>query len=143
LSQKGKTDIVIGGLNGEQRFFLAFAQRWRKKQSEAALRRQIAADSHSPGEYRSDTVRNAEAWYKVYKIALSREWRFVAHHQVRRDLRKEPSRAFDLALFDLPQIHRRETTFGLGDEIDVLDGALHEGDRGHACCDTMAACKPW
>ena len=30
LSLKGKTDVVIGGLSGEQRFFLAFAQRWRK-----------------------------------------------------------------------------------------------------------------
>ena len=42
LSLKGKPDAVIGGLTGEQRFFLAFAQRWRKTQSEAALRRQIA-----------------------------------------------------------------------------------------------------
>src|ERR1039457_5349388 len=34
LSLKGKTDVVIRGLTGEQRFFLAFAQRWRKAQSE-------------------------------------------------------------------------------------------------------------
>jgi predicted metalloendopeptidase len=69
LSLKGKTDVVIAGLSGEQRFFLAFAQRWRKVQSEAALRRQIATDHHAPGEYRSDTVRNVEAWYKAYGIA--------------------------------------------------------------------------
>ena len=69
LSLKGKTDIVIGGLSGEQRFFLAFAQRWRKAQDEAALRRQVATDTHPPGEYRSDTVRNVEAWYKAYDIA--------------------------------------------------------------------------
>lgn len=69
LSLKGKTDVVIGGLSGEQRFFLAFAQRWRKKQSEASLRRQITADSHPPGEYRSDSVRNVEAWYKAYQVA--------------------------------------------------------------------------
>ena len=68
LSLKGKTDVVIGGLTGEQRFFLAFAQRWRKAQGEAALRRQIATDNHSPGEYRSDTVRNVESWYKAYEI---------------------------------------------------------------------------
>jgi putative endopeptidase len=68
LSLKGKPDVVIGGLSGEQRFFLAFAQRWRKIQSEAALRRQITTDTHSPGEYRSDTVRNVEAWYKAYDI---------------------------------------------------------------------------
>ncbi len=49
LSLKGKADVVIGGLTGEQRFFLAFAQRWRKNQSESALRRQIATDTHAPG----------------------------------------------------------------------------------------------
>jgi predicted metalloendopeptidase len=69
LSLKGKPDAVIGGLSGDQRFFLAFSQRWRKLQSEAAVRRQIATDTHAPGEYRSDTVRNVEAWYKAYGIA--------------------------------------------------------------------------
>jgi putative endopeptidase len=68
LSLKGKPDAVIGGLTGEQRFFLAFAQRWRKIQTDAALRRQIATDTHAPAEYRIDTVRNVEAWYKAYGI---------------------------------------------------------------------------
>jgi predicted metalloendopeptidase len=71
LSLKGKPDVEIGGLTGEQRFFLAFAQRWRKIQTEAALRSQIASDTHPPGEYRSDTVRNVEAWYKAYDIMPS------------------------------------------------------------------------
>jgi predicted metalloendopeptidase len=69
LSLKGKPDMMIGGLTGEQRFFLAFAQRWRKIQNEAALRTQMTTDTHSPGEYRSDTVRNVDAWYKAYHIA--------------------------------------------------------------------------
>jgi putative endopeptidase len=68
LSLKGQTDAVIGGLSGEQRFFLAFAQRWRRIQSEAALRNEIDVDTHAPGEYRSDTVRNADAWYKAYHV---------------------------------------------------------------------------
>jgi predicted metalloendopeptidase len=70
MSLKGKRDIVKSGLSGEQRFFLAFAQRWRRLQSEAALRRQIKTDIHAPGEYRSDTVRNVDAWYKAYQIVL-------------------------------------------------------------------------
>jgi len=41
LSLRGKPDTVIGGFSGEQRFFLAFAQRWRRVQSEAELRRQF------------------------------------------------------------------------------------------------------
>jgi putative endopeptidase len=69
LSLKGRADVVIGGLTGEQRFFLAFAERWRKVQSEAALRRQVTTDTHAPGECRSDTVRNVEAWYKAFQVA--------------------------------------------------------------------------
>jgi putative endopeptidase len=69
LSLKGKSDVVIGGLTGDQRFFLAFAQRWRRVQSDAALRRQIQSDTHPPGEYRTDAVRNVDAWYKAYGVA--------------------------------------------------------------------------
>jgi predicted metalloendopeptidase len=69
LSLKGKSDVIIGGLSGEQRFFLAFAKRWRKLQTETALRQQLKTDTHSPGEYRSDTVRNVDRWYEIYKVA--------------------------------------------------------------------------
>ncbi|MEP6848340.1 MAG: M13 family metallopeptidase [Acidobacteriota bacterium] len=69
LSLNGKPDAVIGGLTGEQRFFIAFSQRWRRLQTEAALRRQVATDTHPPGEYRSDTVRNIDDWYKAFGIA--------------------------------------------------------------------------
>jgi len=68
LSLQGKGDALVDGLTGEQRFFLAFAQRWRKLQDEAGLRRQIKSDTHAPGEYRSDTVRNVDAWYKAYDV---------------------------------------------------------------------------
>jgi putative endopeptidase len=68
LSLKDKPDSVIDGLSGDQRFFLAFAQRWRKIQSEAALRHQLQTDTHSPGEYRSDTVRNVDTWYDAFKV---------------------------------------------------------------------------
>lgn len=68
LSLKGKPDVTIDGLSGEQRFFLAFAQRWRKLQKDEALRRQIKTDTHSPGEYRSDTVRNVDGWYRAFGV---------------------------------------------------------------------------
>lgn len=68
LSLKGKNDVTNSGLNGEQRFFLAFAKRWRKLQSETALRQQLKSDTHSPGEYRSDTVRNVDSWYESYRV---------------------------------------------------------------------------
>ncbi|HET9699023.1 MAG TPA: M13 family metallopeptidase, partial [Terriglobales bacterium] len=68
LAVKGKPDVVIAGLSGEQRFFLAFSQRWRKIQSESALRNQVKTDTHPPGEYRSDIVRNVDAWYKAFNV---------------------------------------------------------------------------
>jgi len=68
LSLRGKPDVVLHGLTGEQRFFLAFAQRWRRAQSEDTLRRQVKTDTHSPGEYRSNTVRNVAGWYKAYDV---------------------------------------------------------------------------
>ena len=71
LSLNNKPDTIIDSLNGEQRFFVAFAQRWRKFQSETALRHQIQTDTHSPGEFRSDTVRNVDAWYDAFKITLT------------------------------------------------------------------------
>ena len=36
---------------------------------EDALRRQVISDTHPPGKYRSDSVRNIDAWYKAYGIA--------------------------------------------------------------------------
>jgi predicted metalloendopeptidase len=68
LSLHGKADAIRNGLTGEQRFLLAFARRWRRVQSEEALRRQIAGDIHPPGAYRSDTVRNLDAWYGAFGI---------------------------------------------------------------------------
>ena len=68
LSLKGKPDAVIDGLTGDQRFFIAFSQRWRKLQTDASLRQLIMTDIHPPGEYRSDTVRNVDAWYKAFGI---------------------------------------------------------------------------
>ncbi len=71
LSLHGKADAVINGLTGEQRFFVSFAQRWRKLQSEAGLRKQIASDTHAPGEFRSDTVRNVDEWYTAFGVSAS------------------------------------------------------------------------
>ena len=68
LSLNGKPDTVKGGLTGDQRFFLAYASRWRRVQTDAALRAQIATDTHAPGEYRADTVRNLEAWVRAFNV---------------------------------------------------------------------------
>ena len=64
----GKEAPVIDGLTGDQRFFLAFAQSWREKTREQALRQQLATDGHSPGSFRAETVRNLDAWYPAFNV---------------------------------------------------------------------------
>ncbi|RZA13991.1 MAG: M13 family peptidase, partial [Lysobacteraceae bacterium] len=64
----GKEAPVIDGLTGDQRFFLAYAQAWRTKTREKALRQQVIGDGHAPGPYRALTVRNIDAWYPAYEV---------------------------------------------------------------------------
>ncbi len=53
ISLHGKQAPVIDGFTGDQRFFLGFAQIWRTKFRDAALRQQLLSDPHSPGMYRA------------------------------------------------------------------------------------------
>ncbi len=64
----GKDAPMWEGLSGDQQFFLAFAQSWRSKLREPALRRRILTNGHAPGEYRADTVRNLDAWYSAFDV---------------------------------------------------------------------------
>jgi len=62
----GREAPVIDGLTGDQRFFIAYAQAWRSKLREEALRQRVVADGHSPGRFRAQTVRNLDAWYEAF-----------------------------------------------------------------------------
>ena len=57
-----------GGLTGDQQFFLSFAQVWRTKFRDAALRQRLLTDGHAPGPYRALTVRNLDAWYDAFAV---------------------------------------------------------------------------
>ncbi|MBO9714039.1 M13 family metallopeptidase [Sphingomonas sp.] len=60
---------VIGGLTGDQRFFLAYAQAWQAKVREDAQRQALLTDPHSPAKFRvNGIVRNVDAWYKAFNI---------------------------------------------------------------------------
>jgi len=67
-SLKGQPAPEKDGFTGDQQFFIAFGQNWGSKTREAALRQQVATDSHSPGEFRADTVRNIDAWYSAFDV---------------------------------------------------------------------------
>lgn len=60
---------VIGGLTGDQRFFLAWGQAWRQKRREGLERQALLTDPHSPPKYRvNGVVRNIDAWYKAFDV---------------------------------------------------------------------------
>ncbi|MBS0410100.1 MAG: M13 family metallopeptidase [Proteobacteria bacterium] len=68
-SLKGRPAPVIDGLTGDQRVFLGWAQAWRGKVREDALRRQLVSDAHAPRQYRVDgVVRNIDAWYAAFDV---------------------------------------------------------------------------
>jgi len=67
-SLAGKTAPTQDGFTGDQQFFIAFGQNWGEKTREAALRQQVMTDEHAPGEYRSATVRNIDAWYAAFDV---------------------------------------------------------------------------
>jgi putative endopeptidase len=68
-SLEGREAPVIGGYTGDQRFFLGFAQVWRSKAREEALRQQLLTDPHSPGMYRTNGVlANLPAFYEAFNV---------------------------------------------------------------------------
>ncbi len=65
----GKPAPIIDGLTGDQRVFLGWAQVWRSKSRDDALRNQIATGPHSPPLYRvNGVVRNIDAWYEAFGV---------------------------------------------------------------------------
>jgi putative endopeptidase len=69
MSLDGKTAPVIDGLSGDQRFFMGYAQVWRSKSREDALRAQLLSDPHSPGEFRvNGIVGNVDVFYQAFDV---------------------------------------------------------------------------
>ena len=68
-SLNGKPAPVVGGLTGDQRLFLGFAQIWRSAIRPDALRRQLVSDPHSPETARvNGTIRNVDGWYAAWNV---------------------------------------------------------------------------
>ena len=63
----GKEAPVIDGMTGDQRFFLGWAQVWRRKYREANLRQRLLTDPHSPSKQRVWVIRNLDKWYEAFQ----------------------------------------------------------------------------
>jgi endothelin-converting enzyme/putative endopeptidase len=61
---------LIDGLTGDQRFFLAYAQTWRRKLRDGAPARAAADRSAQPAQVSASTgsFRNLDAWYAAFDI---------------------------------------------------------------------------
>ena len=66
-SLNGKEPPVIDGYTGDQRFFLGWAQVWRRSYREANLRQRLITDPHSPSAQRTWVVRNLDKWYEAFQ----------------------------------------------------------------------------
>ncbi len=70
LSLNGSKAPTIDGYTGLQRVFLGYAQTWRSKYSDQALRESIQSGHHSPRMFRvNGVVRNIDAFYEAFDIS--------------------------------------------------------------------------
>jgi predicted metalloendopeptidase len=83
LSLNGKAAPVVDGFSGDQQFFMSYVQSWRGKTREPALRQQVITDGHAPDEYRADTVRNLDAWYKAFDVKPGEKLNLAPEQRVR------------------------------------------------------------
>jgi putative endopeptidase len=69
ISLGGAEPPVIGGFTGDQRFFLGYAQIWRTKFRDEALRQRLMTDPHSPGTARVFVpLVNNDAFQRAFNV---------------------------------------------------------------------------
>ncbi|WP_417492260.1 M13 family metallopeptidase [Maricaulis sp.] len=74
LDEHGGEAPVIDGFTGDQRFFMAWAQVWRRLYTEDSLVSRLTTDPHSPSQYRTNgVVRNMDVWYEAFGVTEDNE----------------------------------------------------------------------
>jgi putative endopeptidase len=69
LSLNGTKAASIDGFSGEQRFFIGWAQVWRRKYRDAELQRRLLTDPHSPAKFRVlGIVSNMPEFYEAFSV---------------------------------------------------------------------------
>ena len=69
MSLNGAEAPVIDGLTGDQRFFMGWAQIWRRLYRDENLEMRITSDPHSHSEARvNGIVRNFDVWYDAFDV---------------------------------------------------------------------------
>jgi putative endopeptidase len=83
LATKDAPAEKLSGFDNDQLFFLSYAQSWREKNRDAALRDQVITDSHSPAQYRTYTVRNLGGWYDAFQVKAGQTLYLAPSERVR------------------------------------------------------------
>ncbi len=69
ISLAGKPAPTVDGFTGDQRFFLGWAQVWRRKYRDENLLSRLKSDPHSPSEFRCNgVVVNVPAFYTAFDV---------------------------------------------------------------------------
>jgi len=79
----GNEAPTIDGTTGDQRFYLGWAQVWRRNYREANLRQRLLTDPHSPSEQRTWIVRNLDPWYGAYGAQSGQKLYLTPEQRVR------------------------------------------------------------
>jgi putative endopeptidase len=84
MSLDGKEPPVIDGFTGVQRVFLGYAQVWRNKYRDEALRNLIQTNPHAPSMYRANgAVRNVPEWYEAFNVTPDDELYLAPEERVK------------------------------------------------------------
>ena len=69
LALKGAQAPVVDGLPADERFYIGWAQSWKAKQRDEALRQQVLTNVHSPEMYRANgPLRNIPDFYAAFGV---------------------------------------------------------------------------
>jgi putative endopeptidase len=79
----GRDSPVLNGRTGDQRFYLGWAQVWRRNYREANLRQRLITDPHSPSEQRTWVVRNLDPWYGAFNVQAGQRLYLAPEARVR------------------------------------------------------------
>ena len=82
-SLNGQEAPTLDGTTGDQRFYLGWAQVWRRNYREANLRQRLITDPHSPSEQRVFVVRNLDPWYNAFDVQAGQKLYLAPAQRVR------------------------------------------------------------
>ncbi len=69
MTKQGQHTAKIDGLSPDQRFFISFAQIWRDKTKDEAMRLQVSTNPHSPPSYRvNGPLMNFTPFYTAFNV---------------------------------------------------------------------------